>query len=109
MVFLVEVLEGGGEAGGDAVFIVEGDGFLDGAVGEHVAVREVLGYDAGAGLVFLGDVVVIGGGGEGFFGGGGGGGGEVADRGGGGDVDLGGAELGAVEEEGGFSGAAGGG
>jgi len=102
VILLVEVLEGGGEAGGDAVFVVEGDGFLDGAVGEDVAVREVLGYDAGAGLVFLGDGVILGGGGNGFFGGGGGGGGELADGGSGGDVDLGGAELGAIEKEGGF-------
>lgn len=108
MVLLVEVLEGIGEAGGDAVFVVEGDGFLDGAVGEHVAVREVLGYDAGAGLVFLGDLVAFfGSGGEGFFGGSGGGGGKVANGGGGGDVHLGGAELGVVEEEGGFGGAEG--
>lgn len=102
VVLLVEVLEGGGEAGGDAVFVVEGDGFLDGAVGEDVAVREVLGYDAGAGLVLLGDGVIFGGGGNGFFGGGGGGGGEVADGGSGGDVDLRGPQLGVIEEEGGL-------
>lgn len=101
VILFVEVLEGGGEAGGDAVLVVEGDGFLDGAVGEDVAVREVLGYDAGAGLVFLGDGVIFGGG-HGFFGGGGGGGGEVADGGSGGDVDLGGPELGVIEEEGGL-------
>ena len=62
--------------------------------------RKVLGYDAGAGLVFLGDVGgVIRGGGDG-----GGRSAEVGQSGGAGNGHLGGAELGVVEEEGGFCG-----
>ena len=41
---------------------VERDGSLQGRVADDVAVREVLGYNAGAGFVFLGDVVVVAGG-----------------------------------------------
>lgn len=56
LVFLVEGGEGSREARGEAVLVVEGDGLLDCAVRDDVAVREVLGDDAGAGLVLLGDL-----------------------------------------------------
>ena len=82
------------------MFVVERDGALDGRVGEGVPVREVFGHDAGAGLVFLGDVGgVVRGGGDGC-----GGSAEVGQSGGAGNGHLGGAELGVVEEEGGFGG-----
>lgn len=82
------------------MFVVERDGALNGGVREGVAVREVFGYDAGAGLVFLGKVrgIVRGGGG------GSGGSAKVGQIGGAGNSYLGRAELGVVEEEGGFCG-----
>ena len=95
----VEVCEGIGEAAGDAVLVVQGDGALKGGVAEDVAVGEILGYDPGSGLVFLRDVMAF----AGFFfvvGAC-----ELGDAGCAGDGDLGGAELGVVEEEGGFCGA----
>ena len=99
LVFSVEVCEGVGEAAGDAVLVVQGDGALKGGVAEDVAVGEILRYDPGSGLVFLRDVVAF----AGFFfvvGAC-----ELGDAGCAGDGDLGGAELGVVEEEGGFCGA----
>lgn len=60
LVFLVECHQRVGEAGADAVLVVELDGALEGIVGDDVAVSEVLGDDAGAGLVFLGNVVGVG-------------------------------------------------
>ena len=105
MVLLVEGGDGVSEASGDTVLVVKGDGLLDRAVGEYVPVRQVLGDDAGSRLVFLSQFVgsVLNDAGN-IFGGGGGDGGE---GGGSGDVDLGGAELGAVKEEGGLGGAGG--
>jgi hypothetical protein len=50
---LVEVLEGGDEAGRDVVLLVEGNGFLQALVGDQVAVREDLGEDARARLFLL--------------------------------------------------------
>lgn len=41
------------------MFVVELDGALEGIVGDGVTVSEVLGDDAGAGLVFLGNVVGV--------------------------------------------------
>ena len=41
------------------MFIVESDGTLEGGVAEDVAVGKIFGYDAGAGLVFLGDVMAF--------------------------------------------------
>lgn len=91
----VEVLDGGEEARGDVVLVVEVDGALEGRVADDVALGEVLGQDAGArfhllrelvgGLVALGRVaaaVRVGGG-------------RLA-----GDGDGGVAQLGVVEEEG---------
>ena len=74
------------------------DGGLQGVVSEGVAVGEVFCDDGGAGFVFLGEVVgvVVGGCG----GGGGGGSGGSVEGDGGGDMDLGGAEVGVLEEEG---------
>jgi len=74
------------------------DGFLESRVGESVPVRKVFGYDGGAGFVFLGVVLGVGVGCAGV-GGGGSRGAVEGDR--GGDVDLGGAEMGVLEEEGG--------
>lgn len=94
---VVEGGEGVGEAVRDAMFVVQRDCALQGGVGDGVAVGEVLGHDAGAGFVFLGE----------FFGAAGvvvavaagGGAGEFGHVGCGGHLDLGGAELGVVEEE----------
>ena len=80
------------------MLVVQRDGALKGGVAEDVAVGEILGYDPGSGLVFLRDVVAF----AGFFfviGAC-----EFGDTGCAGDGDLGGAELGVVEEEGGFCG-----
>ncbi len=41
------------------MLVVELDGALEGIVGDDVTVSEVLGDDAGAGLVFLGNVVGV--------------------------------------------------
>lgn len=59
VVLLVEVLQGGGEARGEAVLLVQRDGLLDRLVADDVAVRQVLGDDARARLVLLLDVVVV--------------------------------------------------
>jgi hypothetical protein len=82
------------------VLLIEGDCALDRGVGDGVAVGEVLGDDAGAGFVLLRDldVVLVGGFGGDVAGG------DLVDGLGGGDGDLGRAELGVVEEEGGFGG-----
>lgn len=58
--FLVEIAQGGGEAVREAVLLVQGDGLLDGVVADDVPVRQVLGDDARARLVFLGDLVLFG-------------------------------------------------
>ena len=87
------------------MLVVERDGALDGGVGDGVAVRQVLGHDARAGFVFLREVVVVGVGLAGFFarlaac--------EIVEVGGAGYLHLGAAELGVVEEEGGFGGSVG--
>lgn len=102
MVLGVEVGEGAREPRREAVLLVKGDGLLDRPVADHVPVREILGDDARARLVLLGDFVAV------FvFGGGFGGaasGGEVLEGGGRLDVDFGRTKLGVVEEEGGFGG-----
>lgn len=59
MVLLVEVLKGGQEAVGDVVLVVELKTALDGGVSDHVAVGEVLGQDAGTGLLLLRDLVGV--------------------------------------------------
>ena len=46
LVLGIEICEGGGEAIGDAVFVVEGNGALNGVVADAVAMGEILGYDA---------------------------------------------------------------
>lgn len=61
-VLAVELGERVGEARGDAVLFVQRDRSLQGGVADDVAVREVFGYDARAGFVFLRDVVLITGG-----------------------------------------------
>lgn len=92
---LVEVGERGGESRGEPMLLVQGDGFLDRVVAHHISLGEVLGDDAGARLVFLGDVffLLLGGGGAGLFAG------EIVNLGGGFDMDGGAAQLGLVEEE----------
>jgi hypothetical protein len=84
------------------VLLVQFDRLGDGVVADDVAVGQVFGEDARARLVFLVDVVLI------FFGFdfGGGGASQIVDRRGCFDVDGRGAELGLVEEEGGFGRAA---
>jgi hypothetical protein len=54
----VEVLESLGELGAVAVLLIRSESRLDSLVGDDVAVCEVLGEDAGAGLLLLLDVVV---------------------------------------------------
>lgn len=96
---LVEVAQSGGKAGGEAVLLVQGDSLLDRVVADHVSVSQVLGDNAGARLVLLGDVVLIfllGTGGSSLLTG------EVVDVGGGLDVHGGAAQLGLVEEQCGF-------
>ena len=59
---LVLGVEGGervGEAGRHAVLVVQRDRPRDGVVRDHVPVRQVLGHDPRAGLVFLRDVVWV--------------------------------------------------
>ena len=56
---LVEVAERGGEALGESVLLVQVNSTGDGVVTEHVAVGKVLGDNARAGLVLLGDVVIF--------------------------------------------------
>lgn len=82
---------------GEAVFVVIVDSGLEGLVGEGVAVGEIFGEDSSAGFVFLGEVMGVGVRGGG---GGGGGSGSAVEGDGGGDADLGGAEVGVLEEEG---------
>ena len=52
-VSVVEVFEGRDEFVGEAMFVVKGDGALDGGVGDGVAVGEVFGDDAGSRFIFL--------------------------------------------------------
>lgn len=59
VVLLVETLEGGEEAVGDAVGGIEVKSALDGGVTYDVAVGEVLSEDAGAGLLLLSDLVRV--------------------------------------------------
>lgn len=97
---LVKVAEDAGEAGREAVLLVNGNGPLDSLVADRVAVGEVLCEDARAGLVFLLEVVLVL-----VFGVRGGGAlraGHVVDGLSGLDGYDGGAELGLVEEEGGL-------
>jgi len=54
----VEVLEGLLESGAVSVLLIRSKGRLDSFVGDHVAVREIFGDDAGTGLRLLLDVVV---------------------------------------------------
>jgi hypothetical protein len=56
---LIEVSKGGGEPARKAVLLVQGDRLGNGVVADYVAVREVFGDDARAGLVFLGNVVLF--------------------------------------------------
>ena len=53
LVLCVELGEGIGEAVGDTMLVVEGNGTLDGGVADHVAMGEVLGNDARARFIFL--------------------------------------------------------
>lgn len=93
----------------EPVFLVQADRLLNRGVADGVPVREVLCDDARARLVFLRDVVPV------FVFGvpaaaaaaAGGAAGDVVEGLGGFDVDGGGAELGLVEEEGGFCGSKG--
>ena len=41
------------------MLVVESNGTLESGIAEDIAVREILGYDAGAWFVFLGDVVAF--------------------------------------------------
>lgn len=59
VVLLVQVLEGGEEAVGNAVLAVEVDGTLGGLVTNAVAVSEVLSNDARAGLLLLGELIAV--------------------------------------------------
>lgn len=79
-----------GEAVGDAVLIVKGDGALNGVITDGVALCEVLGDDARSGFVLLREVVRVAGCVVGV------GSGEVTDAGCAGDLNLGAAELGVV-------------
>ena len=56
---LVERLQSRGESCRETVLLVLLDGGLDCFVGNGVAMREIFGEDAGAGFVFLCDVVVV--------------------------------------------------
>jgi len=73
------------------------DGFLEGRVSQSVPVRKIFCYDGSAGFVFLRVVVGVW---VGWGSGGGGRSGGAVKGDGGGDVDLGGAEVGVLEEEG---------
>ena len=81
------------------MLVVERDGLLQGGVADDIAVRKVFSDDAGAGFVFLRNVVLVLGGVVGSGGAAGCLGGGVA-----GYLDLGGSELGVVEEERGLRG-----
>ncbi len=94
----VELVEGAHETVAEPMLLVESEGTLDCFIADDVAVGEILGDDARAGLVFLCDVLLV----VRLFGGGRLAAGDLVERGGGGDGDLGGAELGVVEEEGGL-------
>jgi hypothetical protein len=59
VVLLVETLEGGEKAVGDAVGGVEVKSALDGGITYNVAVGEVLSQDTGAGLLLLSDLVGV--------------------------------------------------
>ena len=61
LVLVVEVGESVGEAAGDAVLVVESDGFLDGLVADHVPLRQILGHDTRARLILLLNVLAFGG------------------------------------------------
>lgn len=93
---LVELLQGQGEAIANAVLLVEGEGTLDGLVADHVAMGEVFGHNAGAGLVLLCNVLLMAAA-RGLL--------ACTGAGGGGDVDRVGTELGVVEEQGRLGGA----
>jgi hypothetical protein len=97
---LVEVLEDVHELGGVAVLLVCRKGALDSVVGDGIAVGEVLGDDACAGLLLLLDVVVAI---LGLVGGGRLVASDLVDALGRTDLDGVGAELGVVEEERGLS------
>lgn len=56
---LVEVAERSGEAGGEAVLLVQGNRLLEGRVAQRVSVGEVLGENARPWLILLRDVVVL--------------------------------------------------
>lgn len=58
LVLLVQVLESAKETRRDAVLLVQLDGALDRGVTDHVAVCQILGQDASAGLHLLRDLVV---------------------------------------------------
>lgn len=62
LVFGVELCKSVGEAIGDTVLVVKGNGTLDRRVADHVAVGEVFGNDARARLVFLRNVMLVAGG-----------------------------------------------
>lgn len=99
LVLAVELGERIGEARGDAVLVVERDRSLQGGIADDVAVREVFGDDARAGLIFLRDIVLIAGGVIAARGAAWSGAGCVAR-----DLHLGCSELGVVEEESGLGG-----
>ncbi len=59
MVLVVEVCNGGDETTGDTVLLVEIDGTLDSLVTKNVSVSKILCDDTAAWLLLLGDLVAI--------------------------------------------------
>lgn len=57
--FLVKVAQCGGELVGESVLLVQCDGLLNRTVTDNVSVCQVLGDNARAWLVFLGDLVLF--------------------------------------------------
>lgn len=59
VVLVVEALERRHEAVGDTVLLIQLDTTLEGGIADDIAVGKVLGQDADAGLLFLGDLVAV--------------------------------------------------
>lgn len=76
------------------MLVVQSNSTLDGIVADHVAMSKILGYDARARLVFLGEVMLVARSIFGICAG------KLADASRAGDLDLRTAELGVIEEEG---------